>query len=117
MHSFRASALAHFKVPSAFHFVSELPKTATGKIQKFVLRGKRPGIPAMSPTAPGNDATARTARIRLYELVLENGRSASPFVWRIRLALAHKGIAFESVPLGFTEIAQAFGETNRRQYP
>ncbi len=63
----------------------------------------------MSPTAPGNDATARTARIRLYELVLENGRSASPFVWRIRLALAHKGIAFESVPLGFTEIAQAFG--------
>jgi len=37
-------ALAHFKVPTAFHFLSELPKTATGKIQKFVLRGKRPGI-------------------------------------------------------------------------
>ncbi len=44
MHSFAREALAHFKVPSAFHFLSELPKTATGKIQKFVLRGKRPGI-------------------------------------------------------------------------
>jgi len=44
MHSFARSALAHFKVPTAFHFLSELPKTATGKIQKFVLRGRRPGI-------------------------------------------------------------------------
>jgi acyl-coenzyme A synthetase/AMP-(fatty) acid ligase len=24
--------------------VSELPKTATGKVQKYVLRGKQPGI-------------------------------------------------------------------------
>jgi len=30
--------MAHFKVPSAVYFVSELPKTATGKIQKYVLR-------------------------------------------------------------------------------
>ncbi|HUL19714.1 MAG TPA: long-chain-fatty-acid--CoA ligase [Steroidobacteraceae bacterium] len=30
--------LAHFKVPSVVHFVQELPKTATGKIQKYVLR-------------------------------------------------------------------------------
>jgi fatty-acyl-CoA synthase len=44
MHTFARGALAHFKVPTAFHFLSELPKTATGKIQKFVLRGKRPGI-------------------------------------------------------------------------
>jgi fatty-acyl-CoA synthase len=36
--------LAHFKVPSAFVFVSELPKTATGKIQKFVLRQGRSAI-------------------------------------------------------------------------
>lgn len=45
---------------------------------------------------------------RLYELVLENGLSASPFVWRIRYALAHKGLPFESVPLGFTEIPKTF---------
>ena len=47
--------------------------------------------------------------IRLYELVLENGRSMSPYVWRIRYALAHKGLSYESVPLGFTEIPGAFG--------
>ncbi|MGO8829672.1 MAG: long-chain-fatty-acid--CoA ligase [Steroidobacteraceae bacterium] len=44
LHDFARSTLAHFKVPSVFHFVSELPKTATGKIQKFVLRGRRPAI-------------------------------------------------------------------------
>jgi len=31
-------------VPSAFSIVPELPKTATGKIQKFVLRGKQASI-------------------------------------------------------------------------
>jgi fatty-acyl-CoA synthase len=31
-------------VPTAFHVVSELPKTATGKIQKFVLRGRGSAI-------------------------------------------------------------------------
>jgi fatty-acyl-CoA synthase len=30
--------LAHFKAPHSVTFVAELPKTATGKIQKFVLR-------------------------------------------------------------------------------
>ena len=30
--------MAHFKVPRKFHFVAQLPKTATGKIQKYVLR-------------------------------------------------------------------------------
>jgi acyl-coenzyme A synthetase/AMP-(fatty) acid ligase len=33
-------------VPSEFHFVKELPKTATGKIQKFVLRQGKVGISA-----------------------------------------------------------------------
>ncbi len=36
--------LAHFKCPHSFTFVTELPKTATGKIQKFVLRGRRAAI-------------------------------------------------------------------------
>jgi fatty-acyl-CoA synthase len=44
LRDFARGALAHFKVPSAFHFVSDLPKTATGKIQKFVLRGRRKAI-------------------------------------------------------------------------
>jgi acyl-CoA synthetase (AMP-forming)/AMP-acid ligase II len=41
---FARGALAHFKVPTAFHLVCELPKTATGKIQKFVLRGRSSAI-------------------------------------------------------------------------
>ena len=47
--------------------------------------------------------------IRLYELILENGRSASPFVWRSRYALAHKGLPFEPVPLGFNDIRRVLG--------
>jgi len=31
--------MARFKVPKGWHALDELPKTATGKIQKFVLRG------------------------------------------------------------------------------
>ena len=52
--------------------------------------------------------TASDARIRLYELVIDNGRSSSPFVWRIRYALAHKGLHYESVPIGFTDIPTVF---------
>jgi acyl-coenzyme A synthetase/AMP-(fatty) acid ligase len=32
------SGLARFKYPRWSHFVDELPKTATGKIQRFKLR-------------------------------------------------------------------------------
>jgi glutathione S-transferase len=53
--------------------------------------------------------TADKNKLRLYELALQDGRSASPFVWRIRYALAHKGIAYETVYLGFTEIPTIFG--------
>jgi fatty-acyl-CoA synthase len=44
LRAFVRERLAHFKCPQAWNFVTELPKTATGKIQKFVLRGKRAGI-------------------------------------------------------------------------
>jgi glutathione S-transferase len=53
--------------------------------------------------------TAAEGKTRLYELALDNGCSASPYVWRIRFALAHKGLPCESVLLGFTEIPAAFG--------
>jgi len=36
--AFTRDHLAHFKAPHGVTFVDELPKTATGKIQKFVLR-------------------------------------------------------------------------------
>src|SRR6266487_1053564 len=38
--------VAHFKAPKSVTFVEELPKTATGKIQKYVLRGGRAAIAA-----------------------------------------------------------------------
>ena len=44
LRDFARSHLAHFKAPNHFQFVAELPKTATGKVQKYVLRGKRPAI-------------------------------------------------------------------------
>ena len=44
--AFARQRLAHFKAPHGVAFVAELPKTATGKIQKYVLRK---GAPAMAP--------------------------------------------------------------------
>jgi fatty-acyl-CoA synthase len=44
MRTFARSVLAHFKVPTAYTFVEALPKTATGKIQKYVLRGGQAAI-------------------------------------------------------------------------
>jgi fatty-acyl-CoA synthase len=44
--AFARDHLAHFKAPSGVTFVSELPKTATGKIQKFVLRKGAPNLTA-----------------------------------------------------------------------
>jgi fatty-acyl-CoA synthase len=44
--AFARDHLAHFKAPSGVTFVSELPKTATGKIQKFVLRKGAPNLSA-----------------------------------------------------------------------
>jgi fatty-acyl-CoA synthase len=46
LRQFSRDNMAHFKVPRGFQFVSELPKTATGKIQKFVLRGSKAAIAA-----------------------------------------------------------------------
>src|SRR5213596_3624466 len=41
---FARANLAHFKAPHSVTFVKELPKTATGKIQKYILRAQRPAI-------------------------------------------------------------------------
>ncbi len=46
LRAFCRAHLAHFKTPHSFTPVSDLPKTATGKIQKFVLRQGRPNIAA-----------------------------------------------------------------------
>jgi fatty-acyl-CoA synthase len=47
LRDYARGTLAHFKVPHRFTFVDELPKTATGKIQKYMLRRGRPAISAV----------------------------------------------------------------------
>ena len=46
LRAFLRERMAHFKVPRSFTFVTELPKTATGKIQKYVLRSGKAAIAA-----------------------------------------------------------------------
>ena len=41
--------------------------------------------------------------IVFYDLLGADNRRYSPFCWRTRMALYHKGLAFEDVPVGFTE--------------
>jgi len=46
LRTFLRERMAHFKVPRSYTFVVELPKTATGKIQKYILRSDRSAIAA-----------------------------------------------------------------------
>lgn len=41
--------------------------------------------------------------ITLYDLVFQDDRRPSPFCWRAKFALAHKGLPYTNVPMGFTE--------------
>ena len=44
--------------------------------------------------------------ITLHELAgAEDDRRFSPFCWRVRMALLHKGLAFEALPWRFTDKA------------
>jgi fatty-acyl-CoA synthase len=49
---FARGRLAGFKVPKRIYLVTELPKTGTGKIQKYVLRGHAAGSPSAVPESP-----------------------------------------------------------------
>ena len=41
--------------------------------------------------------------ITLYDLVFDEDRRPSPFCWRAKLALKHKGLDWRDEPMGFTE--------------
>jgi len=51
--------------------------------------------------------------IRMYDLAAAEGRRFSPFCWRTRMALAHKGLEVETVPLHFVEIPKVLGGRSR----
>lgn len=52
----------------------------------------------------------------LFELTTEDGCSIGPYVWRVKFALARKGLAYQSRPVGFTEIASV-GDGSFRSVP
>ncbi|MBM3801663.1 MAG: long-chain-fatty-acid--CoA ligase [Acidimicrobiia bacterium] len=52
LRQFARAHLAHYKAPRGITFVSELPKTATGKVQKYVLRASASKSSA-AETKPG----------------------------------------------------------------
>lgn len=54
--------------------------------------------------------------IKLYDLVGADDRRFSGNCWRIQLALAHKGLEYETVPTRFTEIAK-IGDGSHKTIP
>jgi fatty-acyl-CoA synthase len=67
LHEFVRGRIARFKEPREIEFVTELPKTATGKIQKYLLRARAvAAVPlAASPPVAGErdrDHAAQTDR-------------------------------------------------------
>ena len=61
----------------------------------------------MPGTRPGMTEVARgkcTVSLKLFELVgTDETRPFSPFRWRTRMVLAHKGLAADAIPWRFTE--------------
>lgn len=56
--------------------------------------------------------------MKLYELVgHDRGQGFSPFVWRAKMALAHKGLDYEIVPLHFHEIADTLSFADCKTVP
>lgn len=54
--------------------------------------------------------------ITLYDLVFDQDRRPSPFCWRTKLAMKHKGLVWRDEPCGFTE-KQKIAFANSQTYP
>jgi glutathione S-transferase len=57
---------------------------------------------------------AKNNTITLFDLVLASGCTISPFVWRTKYALKHKGFDIDLVPNGFTGIKELTGGRSER---
>jgi glutathione S-transferase len=56
---------------------------------------------------------AAMTTLRLYDLQVRDDRRPSPFCWRIKYALAHKGLPFEAVPTALTDIPSIAGGAHK----
>jgi glutathione S-transferase len=85
------------------------------KSQRESLRAAPEGL-RLSSTRPALRKTrmATDNRITLYDLQLASGCTISPFVWRTKYALAHKGFDLDIVPAGFTGILERTGGRSER---
>src|SRR6201990_3538194 len=61
-------------------------------------------MPAFAGMTLNNKARSLLMSLKLFELVgTDASRPFSPYCWRTRMALAHKGLTAESLPWRFTE--------------
>lgn len=52
--------------------------------------------------------------IQLYDLVgSDQSRPFSPHCWKVKMALAHKGLAFETIPQGFLDVPKIENELGK----
>ncbi|MBO6918590.1 MAG: glutathione S-transferase family protein [Rhizobiaceae bacterium] len=52
--------------------------------------------------------------IQLYDLVgSDTSRPFSPHCWKVKMALAHKGLAFETIPQGFLDVPKIENELGK----
>lgn len=51
--------------------------------------------------------------ILLHELVGQDDRRFSPYCWRTRMALAHKGLEYETSPVSFSDISGLCGGAHK----
>jgi benzoate-CoA ligase len=79
------SRLAPYKYPRWIEFCDELPKTATGKIQRFKLR-------ARAPAPPNRGSEARIQRVTIAGRSLEYRRIASNSDESPTLVFLHEGL-------------------------
>ena len=57
---------------------------------------------------------AETHKIKLYNLVLKSGITLSPFVWRTKFAILHKGFEIEDMPTSYMGIKSILDGTYSR---
>jgi len=63
----------------------------------------------MSDMDHGAVGVSQAPPVTLYELAGADGTRFSPYCWRTRWGLRHKGLSFTSVQIGFPDIAQLGG--------